>query len=72
MLLDYLAEFGEASRAEINKLLWDKLSIALDDGQKENRVRNLLKKMRETGQIKNIGERKTPRWVVQGGEDGDS
>ena len=71
MLMDYLAKFGSASRAEINKLLWDKLSIALNDGQKENRIRNLLKKMRETGKIENVGERKTPKWVIRGDGNGD-
>lgn len=73
LVMDYLSKFGSANRAEINKLLWEKLSNALDDGQKENRIRNLLKKMRETGKIENVGERKTPKWVIRaGGKNGDS
>jgi len=72
MLIDFLSNFGSADRAQINKLLWDKLSIALNAEQKENRIRNLLNKMRETGKIENIGGRKTPKWVVGEGTNGDS
>lgn len=64
LVLDYLAGAGVASRHEINELLWDKLSDALDDRQKRNKVMNLLTKMRRTGQIRNAGTRSKPRWVL--------
>lgn len=64
LVVDYLEEFGGASRQDINQLLWDKLSDALDDEQKRNKVMNLLTKMRKNGQIRNVGSRPRPRWVL--------
>jgi ATP-dependent DNA helicase RecG len=64
LLTDYLEKFGEASRAEINKLLLDKLSEALDDRQKYNKVSNLLTKLRRRGVIRNAGIDSAPRWVL--------
>lgn len=64
LVVDYLKEFGGASRQDINQLLWDKLSDALDDEQKRNKVMNLLTKMRRNGQIRNVGSRPRPRWVL--------
>jgi ATP-dependent DNA helicase RecG len=46
LLMDYLEKFGEASRAEINQLLLDKLSDALETDQKVRKVNNLLTKWR--------------------------
>jgi ATP-dependent DNA helicase RecG len=62
LLTDYLGKFGEASRAEINKLLLDKLSDALTDEQKDNKVANLLTNLRRSGQIVNTGSRARPVW----------
>lgn len=64
LVLDYLAKFGAAPRQEIEKLLWDKLSDALDDVQKRNKISNLLSNMRRAGRIQNSGARKAPRWVL--------
>ena len=64
LVLDYLAVTGGASRQEINDLLWDKLSEALDDSQKTHKVMNLLAKMRKNEQIHNAGTRAKPRWVL--------
>lgn len=62
--MDYLSEFGEASRQDLNDLLWGKLSDALDDSQKRNKVMNLLTKLRSSGEIVNAGSRSKPRWLV--------
>jgi ATP-dependent DNA helicase RecG len=51
MVLDYLTKFSQATRAELDNLLLDKLSDALDGGQKRNFVRNLLQEMRVEGSI---------------------
>lgn len=63
-VMDYLEKFGSASREEIEKLIQDKLSEALDDDQKENKISNLITSMRRTGWIKNAGSRKAPKWVA--------
>ena len=64
LVTDYLEKFGQADRAEINKLLLDKLSEALDAGQKEKKVANLLTKLRRAGRINNAGSRGHPIWKL--------
>ncbi|MBS0213578.1 MAG: putative DNA binding domain-containing protein [Proteobacteria bacterium] len=64
LLVDYLEKFGEATRTEINKLLLDKLSDALDEQQKYNKVSNLLTNLRRRGVIRNAGVDSAPRWVL--------
>ena len=64
LLTDYLEKFGEASRAEVNKLLLDKLSDVLDAGQKEKKIANLLTKLRRAGRITNTGSRGQPTWKL--------
>ena len=62
LLTDYLAKFGQADRAEINKLLLDKLSDALTAPQRYNKVSNLLGKLRRRGAIQNTGSDSAPVW----------
>ncbi len=42
MILSYLEKFYEASRAELDELLIDKIPDALDQEQKRSRIKNLL------------------------------
>ncbi|WP_205856175.1 hypothetical protein [Phytoactinopolyspora endophytica] len=42
--------------------MWDKLSDALSDEQKANKISNLLAKMKRGGQIRNEGTRTKPSW----------
>jgi ATP-dependent DNA helicase RecG len=64
LVMDYLKQFGQANRAEINTLLLDKLSEALDAEQKEKKIGNLLTKLRRAGRIKNTGSRGQPLWKL--------
>ncbi len=64
LLTDYLEKFGEASRAEINKLLLDKLSEALTTEQKDTKISNLLTKLQRRGRIRNAGTRGNPVWKL--------
>lgn len=64
LLLDYLAKFGTATRAEIDQLLADKLSDALDQAQKQHKIHNLLTGLRRKEKIMNRGSRKQPEWVL--------
>ena len=52
------------SRADLDDLLRDKLSDALSEEQKMNKINNLITNMRHAGQIRNTGPRKTPCWVL--------
>lgn len=62
LLIDYLKQFGQADRTEINKLLMDKLSDALSRDQKEVKIGNLLTKLRRNKFILNTGTRSKPLW----------
>jgi ATP-dependent DNA helicase RecG len=63
-ILDLITKFGSASRLDIDKLLLDKLSDALDDQQKQTKVGNLLTSLRRGGKIQNSGPRKAPVWIL--------
>jgi ATP-dependent DNA helicase RecG len=62
LLTEYLHQFGEASRKEINEFLLAKLSDALAPDQKINKINNLLTKLRRRGVIFNAGVDSAPRW----------
>ncbi|MDR2189525.1 MAG: putative DNA binding domain-containing protein [Azonexus sp.] len=62
LITDYLSQFGQATRTEINTLLLSKLSDALTDEQKDNKVANLLTNLRRNGRICNAGSRGRPIW----------
>lgn len=64
LLSDYLEKFEQANRAEINKLLMDKLSDALDDKQKYNKISSLLTRLRRKGVIVNTGSDTASRWQL--------
>ncbi|MBU2832105.1 RNA-binding domain-containing protein [Acidithiobacillus ferriphilus] len=64
LLKDYLEKFGQASRAEINTLLLPKLSDALTEEQKDNKIANLLTNLRRKGRICNTGSRGHPIWKI--------
>lgn len=63
LILDYIAQWKQATTREIRDLLITKLPDNLDQEQKENKVRNLLAALREEGKIRNRGSRRYPRWV---------
>lgn len=62
LLTDYLHKFGQANRAEISQLLMGKLSDALDERQKYNKISSLLTKLRRNGVILNTGSDTAPCW----------
>ncbi|KFI25798.1 transcriptional regulator [Haematobacter massiliensis] len=64
MLVQYLREFGTASRKDVDDLLWDKLSDALDEAQKSNKIGNLLSGLRRKGVIFNAGSKPAPAWKL--------
>jgi ATP-dependent DNA helicase RecG len=62
MVVAYLAKFGGAKREDIDKLLMDKLSASLDEGQKRNFVHNLLQEMRKDGVLDREGSNRWSTW----------
>lgn len=62
MVVAYLKQYGEATRAEFDRLLLEKLSDALNEKQKERFVANLLQSMRKDGSIVPVGNRRWTKW----------
>lgn len=54
MGIDSLKDHGTLTKREIVKLLWDVLSDQLSDQQKENKVDNILRKLRLEQKIETI------------------
>lgn len=65
LLTDYLEQYGEASRADIDDLLFNKLSDALSEKQKFIKIHSLLTKLRRQGIIFNAGIVSAPRWKLK-------
>lgn len=57
-----MREHGPVGRAEIDRLLLDKLPEVLEERQKKNKVHNLLSELARKGLIVNRGSRNAPRW----------
>lgn len=68
LIREYLQKFGRASRKEIDELLLDKLSDALDEKQKLTKINNLLTKLRKDGVIHNTASKRAPAWALLNGE----
>lgn len=51
LIVDYISKFGKASRKEIDELLTNKLSEALTDRQKYDKITNLLPSLKRKGII---------------------
>lgn len=64
LLRDYLLEYGECSRSEIDELLQPVLSELLSENQKSNKINNLLTKWRRAGVIVNRGSDRVSRWTL--------
>ncbi len=64
LLTDYLREYGECSRTEIDNLLRPVLGELLSDDGKTNKINNLLTKWRRSGVIVNLGSDRASRWTL--------
>jgi len=51
LIIEYLARWKEASRKQIENLLWDKLSDVLDEKSKKNKIMHLLQSLRKNNTI---------------------
>ena len=66
LILALIREHGPVSRADIDRLLFDKLPEVLTEEQKKHKVHNMLSELSRHGQIVNKGSRGHPRWQVPG------
>ena len=70
MILSYLEKLHDAKREDIDKLLMDKLSDALDGQQKRRRIGNLLFEMSHKDEsIIAVGARRGAVWRLRGRRD---
>jgi ATP-dependent DNA helicase RecG len=67
MVVDFLKVKGDAKRAEIIRLLSEKLSDALTEDQKRNFIRNLLQDMRRREELLVDGRGVTALWRLANG-----
>jgi len=64
LIMDYLQQYEHASKKEIQQLLLNKLSDALTEKQKSNKINNLLTKLRLSGRIFNSGSDAASSWKI--------
>lgn len=62
LILDYLAQFKQASREDLRDLLLQKLPDVLSPEQKENKIKNLLAALKRDGKIVRDGPPAKSRW----------
>jgi ATP-dependent DNA helicase RecG len=63
----YLQKFGEATRADMDRLLVEKLSDTLNPEQKKSFVTNLLQEMKRDGTIAPDGTTRWTKWRISKG-----
>ena len=64
MVVAYLRTYHEAERVDIEYMLLDKVSDALNEDQKHQLIKSLLKEMRKEGTITAVGRTRGAKWVL--------
>lgn len=64
LVLEYLNQYGQAPRRDLDELLLPKLPDILDDAQKRHKVKNLLQKLRRDGYIYREGPQTKAIWKL--------
>jgi ATP-dependent DNA helicase RecG len=63
-IVESIKQHGSLTRKDIDELLWEKLPNLLSEGQKKNKVGNLLTELRQRGKITNIGVAANSKWIL--------
>lgn len=64
LLLTALQDHGQLARQSIVELLWNVLPCVLDDKKKQNKINNLLKKLKREGKIDNSSHGNISCWFI--------
>jgi len=65
MIIDFIQQYGHASKQDIDKLILDILPKVLDEKQKANKLRNMIYTMsKKEKSIENQGTNRNPKWVL--------
>lgn len=67
-ICNFLKQHGNASREDIDELLWNVLPAWMSDKQKKTRINHLLTELGSKKQIKNIGSTRPSKWVLISGK----
>jgi len=62
LILDYLKQFGEASKDELRKMLANKWPEVFTEAQRENKLHNLLTALKRGNHIVRAGGKSNARW----------
>ena len=62
LILDYLKQYGEASKDKLRQMLANKWPEVFTDEQKENKLHNLLSALKRGGRIMRVGGKSNARW----------
>ena len=66
MVLEYIRNYGQVTKEEIDNLLLDKLPAILDKEQKKNKIKNLLYSLSKKEQVlENKGTKRYPLWKIK-------
>ncbi len=72
MIVAYLEKFSEGTRSQIDRLLKDKVSDALDQQQQKQFITNLLQEMKREGTIYPDGTTRWAKWrMCKRGSEGE-
>jgi ATP-dependent DNA helicase RecG len=63
LVFDYLDQWKQATRKDIDEVLDKKLPDVFTPAQRAAKIHNLLSRLRRRGKIRNDGTRTEPRWV---------
>lgn len=64
-ILTYIEKFGKATREDINKLIYPKLSTNMSEKNKNNRVRYIISQLKKENKIENVGSLTKPSWIIK-------
>jgi len=64
LMLKAIAEHGLLNRKDIDELLWKKLPDWMNEGQRKNKVTNLISELRRNRKIHNTGNDTSPKWGI--------
>ena len=66
MIIDYIQQYGSATKTNIDHLILDILPAVLDEKRKANKVRNLVYALsKKAKMIENQGTVRYPKWVLR-------
>ena len=64
-ILEYIAKYKKASKAQVKSLIFDKLPDILNSNQKESKIRNILGVLKKEGRIvTDTSNRRIANWVL--------